>query len=314
MTQTAEAAAVLAPDNMTSTPRRPLDATMVDMTTQETLSHPRLTRSVGQLENISTLEDGELDGLSEDEDPTLRSSLQSYASKFLNKLAASGLNSRSKFNKSRQIRRPKSPRENVNPTLTEKGSNLTSLGQNNLVNTTSAPKKKYNEFLIKKNKRTFIQDEGEGDIPFSAVKETYRYKAYVTKLSPDNDKESMKRHIDSKLGVDAYMKIVSKPRAPVLSLILDFTSDSDSLDLRSPGLWPRGTYVVKCKPPPKYNQHSAQGGSVQRLAGGQYQYGREGPQIQNSGDRPPLNHNLDIGNRYAHRSQMQQHMNEQWRD
>ena len=38
-------------------------------------------------------------------------------------------------------------------------------------------KTKHNQFLVKKNKHTVVQDEGDGGIPFTAVKEVYRYKA-----------------------------------------------------------------------------------------------------------------------------------------
>ena len=36
--------------------------------------------------------------------------------------------------------------------------------------------------------------------------------------------------------------------APHLSLILMFTSESDTLDLKMTGLWPKGTIIEKCIP------------------------------------------------------------------
>ena len=109
-------------------------------------------------------------------------------------------------------------------------------------------KTKHNQFLVKKNKHTVVQDEGDGGIPFSAVKEVYRYKAFVSRLSPHSDVDAMTRYINDRLKVNAMIKVVSKPNAPVLSVMLFCTSESNALDLKMPGLWPRGTLIDSFKP------------------------------------------------------------------
>ena len=119
----------------------------------------------------------------------------------------------------------------------------------------------------------------------------------------------MTRHINSKLGVNAYVKIVSAPEAPVLKLILDITSPNASLDLRMPGLWPRGTCLIKYRPAPTNSNSSAHGSRSQGRAGNQYQHGQYGQQNSYSGRRYPSPHNRDIGNVYVNRNRDQQQLN-----
>ena len=60
--------------------------------------------------------------------------------------------------------------------------------------------------------------------------------------------DTISSHISSKLGVKANIRIVSRLGARALSLFVMFSSDSDTLDLRMAGLWPRGTLVSKWNP------------------------------------------------------------------
>ena len=104
-------------------------------------------------------------------------------------------------------------------------------------------KKPLNEFLVKNAKQVSVSMDGDANIPFAALKESFRYKAFVTNLSPSCSVDAIKGHVNSKLGVNAVIKPVSPAGAPYLSLILLCTSESDKLDLRMAGLWLRGTIV-----------------------------------------------------------------------
>ena len=135
----------------------------------------------------------------------------------------------------------------------------------------------------------------------------------MTKLSPHNDMAAMNRHINSKLGVNVNLKVVSKPGAPVLSLILDCTSESNSLNLRMPGLWPVGTCIVKCKPPPAYSNNSSQRGSGQAQGGGQNHHDSASRQNSNGRNRSASPHNRSSGHSYPYTSRDQLQLNGQWR-
>ena len=88
-----------------------------------------------------------------------------------------------------------------------------------------------------RNKKQVTEEvEGGHGIPFSALKEKFRYKAYITNLSPNSNIESIKSHIDMKLGVNTSIKTVSPTDASYLSVILMFTSEESTLDLRMAGL------------------------------------------------------------------------------
>ena len=74
-------------------------------------------------------------------------------------------------------------------------------------------------FLKKKQKRNIILDEGEGNIPFSATREFYKYEAFVTNLRSDARIDAIKGHLVRKLGTDdVFIKQMSKSSAPYLSL------------------------------------------------------------------------------------------------
>ena len=85
-------------------------------------------------------------------------------------------------------------------------------------------------------------------IPFSALREFFKYKAFITNLCPSTNIETIKNHINSLLQVNALVKKVSPDGASYLSLIIFFTSDSDKLNLRMRGLWPNGTAIKQCIP------------------------------------------------------------------
>ena len=89
----------------------------------------------------------------------------------------------------------------------------------------------------------------------------------MSRLSPHSDVAAMTRYINDKLKVNATLKVVSKRGAPVLSVMLFCTSESDSLDLMMPGLWPRGTLIDSLKP--KNKRKYGQRNIGQQPAGGQ---------------------------------------------
>ena len=188
------------------------------------------------------------------------------------------------------------------------------MARENHGNPTNLSNKKYTEFLIKKNKRAYIQDEGEDDIPFSAIQETFRFKAFISKISPNDDIGLINRHINRKLGVNANLKVVSQPGAPALSIILDCTTNTDSLNLRMPGLWPKGTCIVKWRPPPSFNNNPRQGVNGTGQASGQNQHGRYGQQFNVNSNRSSTPQNVDLGSNYVHRYPDQRRLNQQWRD
>ena len=170
-----------------------------------------------------------------------------------------------------------------------------------------------------RNKKQVTEEvEGGPGIPFSALREKFRYKAYITNLSPNSNIESIKSHIDLKLGVNAAIKIVSPTDALYLSVILMFSSEDNTLDLRMAGLWPKGTVVLECKPPKhrkKYNRTNQSSTSERReqAPGGvnlhqgyndQRRHGqnRRSASTRNQGDR----------NRFPYENQGRLHMIQQW--
>ena len=140
------------------------------------------------------------------------------------------------------------------------------------------------------------------------------FKAFVSKLSPNSDLDSINRHINSILRVNAHLKVVSQPGAPALSIILDCTTNTDSLDLRMPGLWPKGTCLVKWRPPPSYNNNHRHGVNGTGQARGQNQHGQYSRQISVNRNRSLTPQNLDLGRNYVHPYPDQRLMNQQWRD
>ena len=167
---------------------------------------------------------------------------------------------------------------------------------------------------MKKNKNAIVLKEGDVGIPFTAVRESYRYRAFVTRLSPDCNIEIMNRHIDTKLNVNATVKVVSKPGSPVLSIVLYFTSESDSLDLKMRGLWPKGTGVFKYKPAPKDKSRFSQRASGSGPPEGPRQSDHPHMHRSNTGSRGSTPINQTLGNGYTHNNREQRQLNDQWRD
>ena len=89
-------------------------------------------------------------------------------------------------------------------------------------------------------------EDGNEVIPFSAMRELYKYEAFVINIAPRTDIEEIKRHLKSKLCTENIsIKIMTKTNAPSISFGLFIQSDSDKLDLKMPGLWPIGIRVYK---------------------------------------------------------------------
>ena len=100
--------------------------------------------------------------------------------------------------------------------------------------------------MRKKLKKNIIIDDGDEDIPFSAKRELYRYEAFISNIDPFTDIEDIKEHLKRKLRTDeVYLKLMSKSDADYLSFGVFCRSTRDNLDLRMPGLWPRGTRIYK---------------------------------------------------------------------
>ena len=144
-----------------------------------------------------------------------------------------------------------------------------------------------NPFIRKKRMENMIVEVGEEAIPFNAIKEIFKYEFFVTHIHPDEDIEVIKRHVCGKLGIDVIFRCLSKRGAPWLSFGVFCSSESDSLDFKLPGLWPRGTMIYKWKQRTdtgRYVNHPStnQGYSAtpQRGGGGRYQHRRR---LQNNG-------------------------------
>ena len=90
-----------------------------------------------------------------------------------------------------------------------------------------------------------VLDEGNNNIPFSAVKEIHKYELYVTNLSLHTDLNVIKSHLRDKLNTEVFLKPFRKEGAVCLSIGVFFSSEFDNLDIKSPSLWPFGTAVYK---------------------------------------------------------------------
>ena len=90
-----------------------------------------------------------------------------------------------------------------------------------------------------------VLDQGNVNIPFSAVKEINKYELYVTNLSLDTDLNVIKRHLRDKLKTEVFLKPFKKEGALCLSLGVFFSSEFDNLDIKSPSLWPYGTAIYR---------------------------------------------------------------------
>ena len=120
--------------------------------------------------------------------------------------------------------------------------------QSGTSNQGSTTGRKNASFLIKQNRQNVILDEGNRNIPFSAIKELHKYEVFVTNILPTTDLEHIKRHLSSMLHTrDIVLKPMSKNNASSLSFGLFCRSDRDDLNFKLPGLWPAGTGVYKWK-------------------------------------------------------------------
>ena len=162
-------------------------------------------------------------------------------------------------------------------------------------------KPRFNEFIVK-NSKLVTEEETEGqDIPFSALRESYKYRAHVTNLSPDCDIDAVASHIRTKLGVNANIKIVSRQGSSALSLMVMFSSASDTLDLRMSGLWPKGTLVSKWNPSFHKRKQVRQGQSYQSSA-------------RQNADRPLSPRSQNSSDNYEYQRSDQRRLNGQWRN
>ena len=163
-----------------------------------------------------------------------------------------------------------------------------------------------------------VEEEGGAGIPFSALRELFRYKAYVTNLSPNTNIETIGRHINSKLEVNTRIKTVSPSGAPHLSLILMFTSESDTLDLKMTGLWPKGTIIEKCIPlnQRKRNGRRSNHGTMPRGSdhrqGNHYHQGPTNQQGYSYRSRSDYSRNQEGGNSFVHATPDQNRIRQQW--
>ena len=280
-------------------------------------SHSNESADSTEHDEVSILEEGECDGLSDCEDePIVEPRHRSEAHLFLSTFELPRPNS----DRAQQVFRMARPIEeevnssryegNSQPNTTEPGNREPQNTHNSGSNRTN--RRKYNPFILKK-KKSYVQDEGDDIIPFTAIRETYRYKAFVTRLSPDNDIEAMRRHINSKLGVTASIKVMSKQDDPVLTISVYCTSEYDTLDFKMPGLWPRGTGVFTWKPTSKNGNNYEHNDNGHVPTGGRNQ--RSGPRQGNNGrNRSSSPRNREYGNGYEYEYADQRRLNGQWRD
>ena len=119
-------------------------------------------------------------------------------------------------------------------------------------------KKKFNPYLLIRDKRNIVEDEGNEHIPFSAANKTYEYLVFVTNLNPTADLDAIKQHISAKLQAKVFLTRTSKPGDSILSLRLYCIADSDDLDFKMPGLWHAGTRVCKWHQKTRNRGHSTQ--------------------------------------------------------
>ena len=91
-----------------------------------------------------------------------------------------------------------------------------------------------------------IVEEGDEVIPFSAMRELCIYEVFVTNIAPGQNIDNIKNHLKRKLCTDNIsIKIMTKNDAPSISFGLFVRSESDTLNFRMPGLFPKGTGVYK---------------------------------------------------------------------
>ena len=147
------------------------------------------------------------------------------------------------------VRRQLSPTPRGPSSRSQSGSRSTqSRGQNmpsgNINRNNSG--QQHNPYLRKKQRKNVIIDDGNEDIPFSAVRELYSYEAFVTDIDPISDIDQIKDHLKRKLGTnEVFLRPMNRPDATYLSFGVFCRSSRNNLDLRMPGLWPRGTRIFK---------------------------------------------------------------------
>ena len=185
-------------------------------------------------------------------------------------------------------------------------------------NSSSDIRPRKSEFLVKNSKQVTVVEEGGAGIPFSALRELHRYKAFVTNLCPNTNIQTICRHINSILGVNCTIKAVSSLGVPHLSLILMFTSESDTLDLKMTGLWPNGTVIEKCIPQnqrkrkgSRSNQGTTPRGSDHRQ-GDQYQPRPTNQQGYGLRNRTDSTRNQEGSNSSVHVTPDQDRLRQQW--
>ena len=104
----------------------------------------------------------------------------------------------------------------------------------------------HNPYLRKRQRKNVIVDDGDEDIPFSAVRELYSYEAFVTDIDPTSNIDEIKEHLKRKLCTnEVFLRPMSRADANYLSFGVFCRSSRNNLDLRMPGLWPRGTRIFK---------------------------------------------------------------------
>ena len=265
------------------------------------------------LEDISILEEGELDSLDDGD-----SDIVSYASaanrsvpvtEVVNPLVnrangSSGNNANSNTTSAQNRRHPQPSSSSRDRAAANHRGNVRN-------NSSSHIRHKKSEFLVKNTRQVTVEEEGGAGIPFSALREHFRYKAFVTNLCPNTNIETIGRHIDSILQVNCTIKTVSPLGAPHLSLILMFTSESDTLDLKMTGLWPKGTIIEKCIP---LNQRGKNGRRSNHGTMSREHYHQGPSNLQGSGPRSQANssRNQEVNNSYVHATPDQIRLHQQW--
>ena len=167
------------------------------------------------------------------------------------------------------------------------------------------------QFLKRKQKKNIILDEGDGNIPFSATRDFYKYELFVTNLSSDSRIEAIKSHLVRKLCTDdIFIKPMSKSSAPYLSLGVFCRSERKDLDFWMPGLWPKNTMIYKWNSKGGETRVSNHGGSYQ---GHSRPRGAPGSRISNQyqGYQENDGRRSNTATRYRHRTSDQQRLHDQ---